>query len=290
MRKKFHIVHLIPQPTMHGLKGYREVIETVQWGLLALGHEASVETNKIEPPATNIVLGFQMLPEAALDQLPPDTIVYNFEQLYGLDSFQLKPAFRAAAQRFQVWEYSERNLPVWKTLGAVRPVLHVPVGWAPILVRIPPSEIMDIDVLFYGLTSPERLTIFHDISMAGIRFVFACGLYGGSRDHLIARSKLILNLSLYKSRIFEVVRASYLFANAKAVVSEFHPDMFVEPDLRDAAIFTAPNKIAATCRMLLDNEAARINLEKRGEELFRRRDVRQILRTALDATFAATQA
>src|SRR5713101_7629806 len=99
MRKKFHIVHLIPNPTMHGLKGYREVIETVQWGLCALGHEASVETNKIEPQATNIVLGFQMLSEAALDQLPPDTIVYNFEQLYGLDPGKLKPSFRAAARR-----------------------------------------------------------------------------------------------------------------------------------------------------------------------------------------------
>ena len=51
-----------------------------------------------------------------------------------------------------------------------------------------------------------------------------------------------------------------------------------------------PNKIAATCRMLLDDDAARIDLEKLGEELFRRRDVRQILRRAPDATFPAAQA
>ena len=55
-------------------------------------------------------------------------------------------------------------------------------------------------------------------------------------------------------------------------------------------MFVAPNKITATCRMLLDNEVARVKLEKRGEELFRHRDVREILRTALDATFAAVQA
>jgi hypothetical protein len=289
MRKRFCVVHVIPNLVLHGLQGYREVIETLQWGLQALGHEVSIETNKTDSHATNIVLGFQMLSETALNQFPPDTIFYNFEQLYGLDPLNLRPAFHAAAKRFQIWEYSERNLAMWNTVGTVWPVVHVPVAWAPILVRVPSRDVMDIDVLFYGLTSPERLNIVHNMCRAGMRFVFACGLYGVSRDDLISRSKLILNLSLYRSRIFEVVRASYLFANAKAVVSELHPETFVESDLRDAAFFVAPDKITAICRMLLDNEAERVKLEKCGEELFRRRDVRRILHAALDASSASIQ-
>ncbi len=83
-----------------------------------------------------------------------------------------------------------------------------------------------------------------------------------------------------------MVRASYLFANAKAVVSETHPDTFIEADLRDAAMFVAPNMIAGTCKMLLDNEMARTKLETRGEEIFRRRDIRTVLQRALEASLA----
>ncbi len=286
MPKRFHVAHIVhPGPAMHGMHGYREVSEALQWGLNALGYETSLGINRTEDQATNIVLGFQMLAQQSLDQLPDDTIVYNFEQLYGLQPHELKPSFQLAARRFCVWEYSERNLAAWNALGAAR-LAHVPVAWAPILARIPRAETMDIDVLFYGLPSQERLEIFRGICSSSIRTVFACGLYGTGRDDLISRSKLVLNLNLYESRIFEVVRASYLFANAKAVVSETHPDTFIEADLRDAAMFVAPNMIAGTCKMLLDNEMARTKLETRGEEIFRRRDIRTVLQRALEASLA----
>ncbi len=270
---------------MHGMNGYREVAETIQWGLNALGYEATLGTDRTESLATNIVLGFQMLAQNSLEQLPDDTIVYNFEQLYGLQPHELKPSFQLAAGRFRVWEYSEHNLATWNSLGAKR-LVHVPVGWAPVLAKIPRAETMDIDVLFYGLPSPGRVGVFQGLCADGIRTVFACGLYGAGRDDLISRSKLILNLNLYESRIFEVVRASYLFANAKAVVSEAHPDTFIEPDLREAATFAAPNMLLRTCQMLLDNDTARTRLERRGEEIFRSRDIRSILQRALEASFA----
>ena len=100
-----------------------------------------------------------------------------------------------------------------------------------------------------------------------------------------AQAKIVLNINSYAtSKIFEVVRVSYLLANGKAVVADSHPDTFVEPDLLPAVAFAPPEEMCATCRHLLDNEPARRELEKRGQEIIQKRDIREILRNALAAS------
>jgi hypothetical protein len=111
--------------------------------------------------------------------------------------------------------------------------------------------------------------------------VFACGLYGRARDDLIARSKLVLNVNKRRSRIFEVVRVSYLLANGKAVVADRDADTAVEPDFESAVAFCAPEDIVAECERLLDDDAARRDLEARGRAAIRRRPVTGYLRPAL---------
>jgi hypothetical protein len=108
-------------------------------------------------------------------------------------------------------------------------------------------------------------------------------LYGKSRDTLIARAKLVLNVNFYESAsIFEVVRVSYLLANAKAVVANANPDMFVETDLRDTVAFAPREQVAGACLALLADESARKRLGDHGRETIRRRDIRPILKRALD--------
>lgn len=281
---RFHIAHIVPDLRMHGLFGYREIIETLQWGLAELGHEVSVEENGLAPDRTNVILGAQVLPESMVDALPADTIVYNFEQIRGLRPENIVAPYHVAARRLQIWDYCERNLPAWASLNPVFPVKHVPVGWAPILARIPQACAQDIDVLFYGLPGDLRLSIFSQLCNAGMRSVFACGFYGASRDGLIARAKLVLNINrLAKTQVFEVVRVSFLLANAKAVVADLHPETFVEPDLREAVAFAPPEQVAETCWNLLKDVRAREQLGRRGEAIMRQRDIREILTRALTA-------
>ncbi len=282
---RFHIVHVVPDPRLHGLYGYREVIETLQWGLTSLGHETTVAENEFADDCINIVFGFQMLSDAQLETVPADTIVYNFEQLTGLKADALKSAYRVAARRLHIWEYSEYNLATWEQFQPVHRVVHVPVGWAPILARIPRDVPQDIDVLFYGVPGQRRLALFSQLCQTGACCLYACGLYGAARDGLIARARLVLNIDLNDSRrIFEVVRVSYLLANAKAVVAAVRPQTLVEPDLRDAVAFATVDRVTAQCLELLANEPARRQLEERGERAFRTRDIRGILSRALDAT------
>ena len=283
--RRYNIVHLVPDERIHGLYGYREVMETLEWGLRTLGNDVTLSHNRFAVGSTNIVFGFQTMAPQDVAALPSDTIIYNFEQMAGRKITELKPSYHAAASRLRIWEYSERNMETWQLLKPATSVIHVPVGWAPILERIPTEVDQDIEVLFYGFPGLARLTIFNELCRLGIRSLFVCGLYGKSRDELIARSKLVLNINLYdRSRIFEVVRVSYLLANAKAVVADARPDTFVETDLREALAFETPERVSARCVALLEDDKARLQLAERGQELIRKRDIRAILARALDIT------
>jgi hypothetical protein len=270
------------------LFGYDEVVDTVQWGLAQLGNDVSVSRNEFRAGRTNIVFGAQMLAEGVLSQLPVDTIIYNFEQIGGVPLDNLKPNIRVVAKRFRIWDYSASNVTTWRALAAPR-VVNVPVGWAPILARIPRADHQDIDVLIYGSPSPPRLSVFADLSQRGMRCVFVCGLYGPSRDSLIARSKIVLNINKHQANIFEIVRVSYLLANAKAVVADRNDDTFVEPDVESAVAFCARERIVSECERLLDDEGGRRELEARGRSVIEQRIITKYIAAALadDAMLSA---
>jgi hypothetical protein len=281
---RFNIVHIVAGLRVaHGLLGHAEVIETVKWGLIQLGYDVTVGVNKIEPDRINIIVGGQMLTDDSIQKLPANTIVYNFEQLGGAPPDAIRPSMHQIARRFWIWDYSAMNFDAWRSLKCVHEPIHVPIGFAPLLARIPKQK-EDIDVLFYGLPSNSRLKIFNDLCRVAPTCLFACGVYFRQRDELIARSRIVLNITQFPNiRIFEIVRISFLLANEKAVVSDIFPDSRIEPDLTDAVAFAAPEQIVETCAQLLADTEKRRAFEKRGAEIFRRRDIREILRTALDS-------
>lgn len=280
----YHLLHCIPHPRMHGLNGYKEVIETVAWGLEQLGHQVTYAINEPASGATNIVFGGQVMPVAALQQLPDGTIIYNFEQMGAATANQAREEikYHALASNLTVWDYSAANLPAWHALGRRR-VGIVPVGYAPILTRIPKIAEQDIDVLIYGMSGERRLQAFHVLSRLGIRTVFVSGLYGAARDHLISRAKIVLNINLYsQTRIFEIVRVSYLLANRKAVIADFDANGVVDRDIKDGVRFVSSLKeLTDLCGMLLDKENERVKLEERGFSCMRRRDIAPILKAVL---------
>ncbi len=278
---RFHLVHYIPDPRLHGLWGYLEIIQTIRWGLEKLGHQASYAVNNINNAATNIVFGAQLLPMDFLAQMPADTIVYNLEQTRGLTPDQIREQILYIAKTFRVWDYSLANSSAWLEMGC-RYLKIVPIAYAPILSRIKKPKIQDIDILFFGLAGEKRLTAFNALSNAGFSSVFISGLYGEARDQLIARAKLVLNVNLYDhARIFEIARVSYLLANKKAVVSMLDPETYVEDDIRAGVKFSHPDALIEDCSSLLKQNAERIRYEQTGFTLFSNRDIRKILSEAL---------
>jgi len=274
-------MHCQPHPRLHGLRGYSEVIETIRWGLEKLGHQVSYAVNNLNSAATNIIFGAQMLPLDYLRQLPPDTIIYNFEQTRGLAPEQIRDEVLYIAKAFRVWEYSAANLTAWHEIGC-KYVKIVPIGYAPILTKIHKPKVQDIEVLFFGMSGEKRLSAFHDLSTAGLSTVFVSGMYGEARDKLIARAKLVLNVNLYDvSRIFEIARVSYLLANKKAVISMLDPETYIEEDIKDGIKFSHSETLVADCIALLEQDAERLRYEQLGFKLFSNRDIRKILDAAL---------
>jgi hypothetical protein len=276
--KRIHLVHVIPGKDLHIFHGYDEIIETIRWGLDHLGFEVTYAINRFEPGHTNVFFGAQMLALDALRRLPASTIIYNLEQISGLTPEQLRESYRYCGEHFQMWDYSEFNLPTWQSFNSARAPVHVPIGYAPILTRIEKPLTQEIDVLFYGGPGGQRLRIFGDLCARLVRTVFVHGLYGRSRDELIAKSRIVINVNQYpRYGIFEIARASYLLANSKAVVSDFSETSKIEPDIRDAVRFCGLDDIVQECVNLLDDDAARTNLEDRGFEIMSARDIRKAL-------------
>ena len=274
-------MHCIPNPRMHGLNGYFEVIQTIQWGLKNLGHDVTYAVNTVEPKRINIIFGAQVLPINILEKLAPDTIIYNFEQLKSLKKESIRPEIIYFANKFRIWDYSIANLEVWEKLN-VQKINIVPVSYAPILTKIKNKKIQDIDILIYGMPGPKRLEVFSFVSRMGLKTIFASGMYGSARDELIARSKIILNVNLYdKSRIFEVVRVSYLLANKKAVVSLSESDTFIENGYEKVVQFITPNEFEKKILTLINNDQMRTEIENNGYEFISSKDIRVVLKEQL---------
>lgn len=279
--KKFHLMQVVP-PYRHKLVGCNELVDTLKWGFEQLGYEVSHAINSYEMGYTNIILGAQVLPIDFINGFPDDTIVYNLEQMNGLTGDYIRDEMHFYAKRFDVWDYKEENLVSWASVENTRNIKVVPIGYAPVLTRIPKPALQDIDVLIYGIPSENRLKAFELLANAGLTIVFACGMYGESRDSLVVRAKIILNAGAYQlCQQFEIVRVSYLLANKKAVVSLLDEKTVVEEDIKSAVKLTTFDTLVADCSQLIDNETMRINLENAGFETFARRDIRTILKNAL---------
>ncbi len=279
---KFNLVHSVPNEKLHPVYGYNELIETVMWGLSQLGHEVTYATNKVAADSRNIVFGALFLYEHSRNELPADSIIYNLEQFRNVGNSPMFASSKALAERFEVWDYSPFNLEAWKAVDTRQPVKVVPVGYAPILERIGRPPVQELDALLYGSTNDLRLSAFDALARARLRVVFASGLYGATRDALIGRSRTVLNMSYFTdAKIFEVVRVSFLLANRKAVVSIIDPDTAIEADLRPAIAGATEQTLVETVEKLVTDETARRELEERGYDIFRKRDIRNYLAEAL---------
>jgi hypothetical protein len=282
----FNLVHAVGRG-IRGTEAYQEVIDSVLWGLRQLGHHATYGMNSCCHEATNILFGAHLLPELLMHS-PEGTIYYNLEQISGhpqYDHRDPKDTVQLIASKFHIWEYSAANLPTWTRLNPKHAIKLVPIGYAPILTRIESAQQQDIDVLIYGAVGEQRLAVFAGLGRllnGGLSAVFASGLYGAGRDSLIARSKLVLNVNnIPWSKTFEIVRVSYLLANAKAVVADVYPESYIEESIAGGVIFAPTALIARTCWELLADDARRTQLECQGFACITRRDIRPLLSAAL---------
>lgn len=290
MKSRIHITQIVPTDIVHVFSGYQEVIDTLLWGAQELGYEATFAFNALRPDARNIVFSAHNASIDLLKSFPPDTIIYNLEQSWGMflplqgeDTMpHLRESYDFMRKTFMFWDYSTKNVEAMLTVDSPMPARHVPIGYAPVLQRIPKPAEQDIDVLIYGYPHDYRLNLFEKLCAQWKKCVFACGVYGAMRDDLIGRSKIVLNITGgHDESIWPIVRGSYLLANRKLVVADLQPLLHIEGDMMHAVKFATTEQLPWICHEWINNDAARADAEEQGFQVMARRDIRDILTMAL---------
>lgn len=264
---------------------FDEVAESLRHGFHQLGYPVEVLTGAFLAGTRAVVLGAQMITQ--WDKIPPDTIIFNFEQL-GAPSQHITDEYLRRLGCYTVWDYSRRNIDWMRAHGLQTDVPLVRIGHAPGLVRVPTAVEQDIDVLFYGAVNERRYRILEAIKAAGLRVVLVTNMFGAERDRVIARSKVVLNMHYYDNKIFEIARVGFLLANGKAVVTEAGLDTEIEGSLRPAMAAVPYDGLVDACRLLVADPEYRHALEGCARQIFHARSQADFLRPAVTAALHPT--
>jgi len=277
MDKQGFAIVIVTRPGYVHSEAFREIAETIYFGLAASGEDVIWSDTAFVPGRMPIVFGANLVARSA--ELPANAIIFNLEQTDKSSTWLVEP-YLTLLRTHQVWDYSKRNVEVFRSQG-ISDVRLVPVGYVPELERIVDAP-KDIDVLFYGSMNSRRQLVIEQLRSAGVKVETVFGVYGGERDAMIARSRVVLNVHFYESKIFEIVRVSYLLANGVCVLSEDGDDP-MEEDFRDAVAFSPYDGLVERCLELLANDAVREEYGRRGREFMRDRPQEKYLRPVISA-------
>jgi glycosyltransferase involved in cell wall biosynthesis len=259
-------------------EAYRELAETVFYGLQTLGFDATMTSDAQAIKGRAIIIGGHVASPELIASFSEDSIIYNVEhvtQIKTVGGFYLN-----LLHRFEVWDYSQDNAKrLARMLG--KNVRFMRIGYVKELTRIEPQSVQDIDVLFVGSWNERRQTILDGLWQAGLRVHQAFGVYGWERDNLVARSKVVLCMHFYEPGTFEIVRVSYMLANRKAVVAEVNPSEVIDDDLVNGIVGVPYDQLVDAVSRLVKNDGHRAKLEEAGFKAFAARDESHLLEEIL---------
>ena len=257
-------------------------MESLRWGFNDLGYPCAIRINQADRAAVNILFGWATAMQMGhLNEFPAGSILYNFEQ-YANNNLASNALFGRAAERFQIWDYSQANIPRWQEINPKFPPYYARVSYAPTLGSIPYAKDEDIDILYIGSLSPRRaLSLMASADTLNRNSLVSLGsVWGRQRDEFISRAKILLNISHDDPdyNIFEIVRVSYYLANRKAVVCEATEGMIIEEDMRRVLKCVPLQDLGAVCDELVHDPGQRQAYAEDCFQTFQQRDVRQVIK------------
>ena len=253
-----------PKNYIHYL-ALQELAELIHFSVLELGLKSQITFNYCDnnPSTKNIVLGAHLLNDNLIEDIPENTIIFNTEQIESITENWKKKILNLARKNIIFWDYSQYNLEyLSKTINIKGKLFQI--GYQKELNRINHNIDKNIDVLFYGSINARREHIINKLKDRKINVKTLFGVYGKERDNLIAKSKLILNMHMYDSKIFEIVRVFYLLSNSIPVLTEVGSDTKFNNDFLDLICKSTYENIEKNIIYLLENDKKRIELGENG--------------------------
>ena len=253
-----------PKNYIHYL-ALQELAELIHFSVLELGLKSQITFNYCDNNTStkNIVLGAHLLNDNLIEDIPENTIIFNTEQIESITENWKKKILNLARKNIIFWDYSQYNLDyLSKTINIKGKLFQI--GYQKELNRINHNIDKNIDVLFYGSINARREHIINKLKDRKINVKTLFGVYGKERDDLIAKSKLILNMHMYDSKIFEIVRVFYLLSNSIPVLTEVGSDTKFNNDFLDLICKSTYENIEKNIIYLLENDKKRIELGENG--------------------------
>ena len=167
------------------------------------------------------------------------------------------------------WDYSNYNLDYLFKKNNIDGKLFQ-IGYQKQLDRIISSKNQEIDVLFYGSVNPRRKYIIDKLLQKKINIKTVFGVYDKDRDDLISKSKIVLNMHMYDSKIFEIIRVFYLLTNSIPVVSEKGIDTKSNNEYLDGICTCEYDQICEKIFHLLENKDERVELGQKGHNIIKK--------------------
>jgi len=244
---------------------FLEIAELLHYSILELKVKSKITYNNINtsPDIKNIIFGAHHIKEEVIKSIPKNTIIFNTEQIESIHEDFKKRILLLVNRGIELWDYSTYNLDFLFKSSKIKGKLFE-IGYQKELQRIEMNENKEVDVLFYGLLNDRRKHIINNLLKKNIKVKYLFGVYGKDRDEWIAKSKLVLNLHVYDSKIFEIIRIFYLLTNGIPVVSEVDNNTKFNNDYLHAIKKSNYNEVEKNIIYLLENDEERLFLGQKG--------------------------
>ena len=278
-RKPFNVTLIQPPAYAHS-QALSDAADYIHWSIIACGYPAARTINELARNAHNVVFCAHLLGGKAAERIPPDSIIFNSEQLDDPESRHPNhDGYRNLLDRCFVWDYSECNLT---HVGHDRKCV-VPFGYCEPLRRRDMVREAGASLLFYGSTSPRRQEIVREVQSSGIAVTWLFGEYGKERDAKMLRSWAVLNLHKQdQTSAFEPIRCFYPLINDVPVISEDSDDPTAD-SFRSTVFFFDRTSLVAEIKRLYDNRPEFQRTSGTMLESFRRRSPLAGVAAAIDA-------
>ena len=268
----FNICIIKPKDFVHYL-AFKEVAELLHFSLLKLKFKSYINFNNFDtnPQIKNIIFGAHLLTDDLINSVPNNSIIFNTEQIgsLNLNKKWINRIIKLTKRNIELWDYSDFNLQFMYNETKIKGKLFE-IGYQQELNRISLSKSPDVDVLFYGAINERRKYIIDKLVENKIKVKCLFGVYGENRDKWIANSKLVLNMHMYDSKVFEIIRVFYLMTNSVPVVSEYEKNTKTNNNYLNGFKASSYDGLVKNIINLIENKIARRELGNKGSALIKK--------------------
>lgn len=273
-------------------EAFREVAETVHWGLQELGFDSKFKFSTFDfstkdrrsvifgghtlslfrkfVPADSIIYNLEMIPEPDFDENGNPFTPAKWANCMGGKPLYISILKTASA----IWDYSLHNIANMRKYGITAPMFHMPICYYPGLARVDRKENPEYDVVYVGSQNPRREKVMAELQKKGFKAHSRFSLYGKDRDDFLGQGKIHLNSHFYDTNLLETVRTCYLLANHCFVVSEHGSCPHEDAEWEGGIVFSSYEKLAETCEAwLARSQSKRDDVASFGNHLMRCRRV-----------------